>query len=871
MNSRQIRQQFLDFFKSKQHLIVESAPLVIKNDPSLMFTIAGMTQFKDYFLGNATPKAPRIADTQKCLRVAGKQNDLEDVGHDTYHHTMFEMLGNWSFGDYFKKEALEWSWELLTEVYKLPKDRLYVSVFGGDPKENLDKDDEAYEIWKRLAGEDKIIYGSKKDNFWEMGDTGPCGPCSEIHIDLRSEEEIAKSPGKDRVNNDDPQVIEIWNNVFIQFNRKADGSLEPLPDKHVDTGMGFERLVRAVQNKSSNYDTDVFQPTIQFIAQNSGKKYGEDEPTDVAMRVLADHIRAVSFAIADGQLPSNNKAGYVIRRILRRAVRYGYTFLGFKEPFLTKMVPLLADQFDGVFPELKAQQDFVAKVILEEENSFLKTLDRGLKLIDDYFKVAPSKTVDGKTAFELYDTFGFPFDLTALIAKEQGFTVDDQGFEAEMKVQKERSKAATKIDASDWVIVKDDVEKPEFVGYDDLETVSQIVRYRQVKQKDKSFYQVVLDTTPFYAESGGQVGDAGYIESEGQKIYVKDSKKENDTPILLLDKLPANLDAPVKCVVDQAKRNASQGNHSATHLLHAALKQVLGGHVNQKGSLVSEDVLRFDFSHFAKVSDEELKQIENIVNQKIRASIPLDERRNVPIKEAQATGAMALFGEKYGDFVRVITFDRNYSVELCGGTHVKNTSSVGLFKIVAESSVAAGVRRIEAYTGAKADEYIDQQTQLVNDIKEKLKNPVNILKSIDGLLEEKSKLEKQIERFQALQIKSIKQELLSKLHNNNGVNKIIAKVDLESAEAVKTLAFELKQQVENLYCVIGSTSEGKPSLAVMISDNLITEKQLNASNIVRDIAKHIQGGGGGQPFFATAGGKNVDGLDAALKEAEAKV
>lgn len=871
MNSRQIRQQFLDFFKSKQHLIVESAPLVIKNDPSLMFTIAGMTQFKDYFLGNATPKAPRIADTQKCLRVAGKQNDLEDVGHDTYHHTMFEMLGNWSFGDYFKKEALEWSWELLTEVYKLPKDRLYVSVFGGDPKENLAKDDEAYEIWKRLAGEDKIIYGSKKDNFWEMGDTGPCGPCSEIHIDLRSDEEIAKSPSKDRVNNDDPQVIEIWNNVFIQFNRKADGSLEPLPDKHVDTGMGFERLVRAIQNKSSNYDTDVFQPTIQFIAQNSGKKYGEDEPTDVAMRVLADHIRAVSFAIADGQLPSNNKAGYVIRRILRRAVRYGYTFLGFKEPFLTKMVPLLADQFDGVFPELKAQQDFVAKVILEEENSFLKTLDRGLKLIDDYFKTASSKTVDGKTAFELYDTFGFPFDLTALIAKEQGFTVDDQGFEAEMKVQKERSKAATKIDASDWVIVKDDVEKPEFVGYDDLETVSQIVRYRQVKQKDKSFYQVVLDTTPFYAESGGQVGDTGYIEAEGQIIYIKDSKKENDTPIILMDKLPANLEAPVKCVVDQGKRNASQSNHSATHLLHAALKQVLGSHVNQKGSLVSEDVLRFDFSHFAKVSDEELKQIEAIVNQKIRASIPLDERRNVPIKEAQATGAMALFGEKYGDFVRVITFDRNYSVELCGGTHVKNTSSIGLFKIVAESSVAAGVRRIEAYTGAKADEYIDQQSQLVNDIKEKLKNPVNILKSIDGLLEEKSKLEKQIERFQALQIKSIKQELLAKLHNNNGVNKIIAKVDLESAEAVKTLAFELKQQVENLYCVIGSTSEGKPSLAVMISDNLITEKQLNASNIVRDIAKHIQGGGGGQPFFATAGGKNADGLDAALREAEAKV
>lgn len=871
MNSRQIRQQFLDFFKSKQHLIVESAPLVIKNDPSLMFTIAGMTQFKDYFLGHATPKSPRIADTQKCLRVAGKQNDLEDVGHDTYHHTMFEMLGNWSFGDYFKKEALEWSWELLTEVYKLPKDRLYVSVFGGDPKENLEKDNEAYEIWKRLAGEDKIIYGSKKDNFWEMGDTGPCGPCSEIHIDLRSEEEIAKVPGKDRVNNDDPQVIEIWNNVFIQFNRKADGTLEPLPDKHVDTGMGFERLVRAIQNKSSNYDTDVFQPTIQFIAENCGKKYGESEPVDVAMRVLADHIRAVSFAIADGQLPSNNKAGYVIRRILRRAVRYGYTFLGFKEPFMNKMVPLLAEQFDGVFPELKAQQDFVAKVILEEENSFLKTLDRGLKQIDDYFKSTTTKVVDGKTAFELYDTFGFPFDLTALIAKENNFSVDNEGFEAEMKIQKERSKAVTKTDTGDWVTVRDEVEKTEFVGYDDLETASNIVKYRPIKQKDKTFYQVVLDTTPFYAESGGQVGDTGYLEIEGKKLYIQDSKKENDMQVVILDKLPENPEAPVKCVVNKEKRNASQNNHSATHLLHAALKQVLGNHVNQKGSLVNDEVLRFDFSHFAKVSDEELKTIENIVNQKIREAIALDEKRNVPIKEAQASGATALFGEKYGDFVRVITFDRNYSVELCGGTHVKNTSAIGLFKIVSESSVAAGVRRIEALTGSNADAYIAQQEQMIAEIKDKLKNPVNILKSIDTLLEEKAKLEKQVEKFQALQIQATKQELLSKLKNANGVNKIIAKVDLESAEAVKTLAFELKQQVENLYCVIGSTADGKPSLAVMISDNLISEKQLNASNIVRDIAKHIQGGGGGQPFFATAGGKNLEGLEAALKEAETKV
>ncbi|MFN8436217.1 MAG: alanine--tRNA ligase [Cytophagales bacterium] len=871
MDSRQIRQQFLDFFKSKQHLIVDSAPLVLKNDPTLMFTNAGMNQFKDYFLGNATPKSRRIADTQKCLRVTGKHNDLEDVGHDTYHHTMFEMLGNWSFGDYFKKEALEWSWELLTEVYKLPKDRLYVSVFGGDPKENLEIDNEAFEIWKRLAGEDKIIYGSKKDNFWEMGDTGPCGPCSEIHIDLRPDEERAKIPGKDRVNNDDPQVIEIWNNVFIQFNRKADGSLEPLPDKHVDTGMGYERLVRAIQNKSSNYDTDVFQPTIQFIAQNCGKKYGDNEQVDIAMRVMADHIRAVSFAIADGQLPSNNKAGYVIRRILRRAVRYGYTFLGFKEPFMTKMVPLLADQFDGVFPELKSQQDFVAKVILEEENSFLKTLDRGLKLIDEYFKSTTSKEVDGKTAFELYDTFGFPYDLTALIARENNFTVDEGGFNQEMKVQKERSKAATKIDTGDWILVKDEVEKTEFVGYDDLESVSNIVKYRQIKQKDKTLYQVVLDTTPFYAESGGQVGDAGYIESDGKKYTIKDSKKENDMQVIFLDKLPENPESPVKCVVDFTKRNASQANHSATHLLHAALKEVLGSHVNQKGSLVNDEILRFDFSHFAKVSDEELKKIESIVNDKIRAGISLDEKRNVPLKEAQASGAMALFGEKYGDFVRMITFDKSFSVELCGGTHVKNTSNIGLFKIISESSVAAGVRRIEAVTGSQADKYIEEQENLINQIKEKLKNPVQLLKALENLVEEKAKLEKQVEKYQSTQIQSLKKDLLAKLQNTNGVNKIIAKVDLESAEAVKSLAFELKQQVENLFCVIGSSADGKPSLAVMISENLVSEKQLNASTIVRDIAKHIQGGGGGQPFFATAGGKNADGLDAALQQAESLV
>lgn len=871
MDSKRIRQQFLDFFYSKQHLIVASAPLVLKNDPTLMFTNAGMNQFKDYFLGNATPKSKRIADTQKCLRVTGKHNDLEDVGHDTYHHTMFEMLGNWSFGDYFKKEALEWSWELLTEVYELPKDRLYVSVFGGDTNENLAKDDEAFDIWKRLAGEDKIIYGSKKDNFWEMGDTGPCGPCSEIHIDLRSDEERAKVPGKDRVNNDDPQVIEIWNNVFIQFNRKADGSLENLPDKHVDTGMGFERLVRAIQNKSSNYDTDVFQPTIQFIAENCGKKYGNNEQVDIAMRVLSDHIRAVSFAIADGQLPSNNKAGYVIRRILRRAVRYGYTFLGFKEPFMYKLVAILADQFNGVFQELTSQSDFVSKVIFEEETSFLKTLDRGLKLLDDYFsknKNDQNKEINGKIAFELYDTFGFPFDLTALIAKENNFSVDAVGFDQEMKIQKERSKAATKVDTGDWIIIRDEVEKTEFVGYDQLKTISNIVKYREVKSKDKKLYQLVLDTTPFYAESGGQVGDAGYIESEGVKYQVLDSKKENDMQVLFLDRLPPNPEAEVICEVDVEKRNLSANNHSATHLLHAALKQVLGTHVNQKGSLVNDQLLRFDFSHFAKVSEEELKTIEDIVNNKIRKAIPLEERRNVPIQDAIKSGANALFGEKYGDFVRVITFDSQFSIELCGGTHVSNIAQIGLFKIVSESSVAAGVRRIEAITANGADQYIENQFKLIDEIKEKLKNPIDLKKSIDQLLDEKTKLEKQVEKFEAVQLQATKKDLLSFIKKSDGINKIVAEVEVNGPEQLKTLAYELRNQVENLYCVLGCLFEEKPYLAVMISDNLVSEKQLNATHIIREISKDIQGGGGGQPFFATAGGKNQEGLKAALDKAK---
>jgi alanyl-tRNA synthetase len=758
MTSSEIRKTFLDFFKSKNHVIVPSAPMVVKNDPTLMFINSGMAPFKDIFLGNQPVKYPRIADTQKCLRVSGKHNDLEEVGIDTYHHTMFEMLGNWSFGDYFKKEAIAWSWELLTVVYKLPNDRLYVTVFEGDEKEKLSFDKDSYDFWKQHIAEDRILKGNKKDNFWEMGDQGPCGPCSEIHVDLRSDDERKKADGKKIVNAGHPQVVEIWNNVFMEFNRKADGSLEPLPAKHVDTGMGFERLCMALQGKTSNYDTDVFQPLIQFIAIRSGIKYGANEKTDIAMRVMSDHIRAITCAIADGQLPSNNKAGYVIRRILRRAVRYGFTFLNLKESFLNKLVPILAEQFKDVFPEIKAQQDFIMRVIAEEENAFLRTLENGIKK----FEENKNKNISGEFAFELYDTFGFPIDLTQLMARENNLDVDMDGFTKCLQQQKERSRAAAVVDTEDWINVSDN-DEVTFVGYDALESDCEIIKYRKVKAKGKEQYQLVLSTTPFYAESGGQVGDTGYIEAGGEKVSITDTQKENNLIIHFADKLPKDLTATFHAVVKKDRRRLITSNHSATHLMHSALKQILGTHVNQKGSLVNENVTRFDFSHFAKVTDEELEKIEHIVNEKIRENILLDERRNVPIKEATEMGATALFGEKYGDFVRVITFDPAYSRELCGGTHVKATGQIGYFKIISESAVAAGVRRVEAITADKAEEYFKQQTEKLQAIQELLNNPKDPVQKIKELLEQNESLQKKLDEFTTEKAKLIKNDLLKKI------------------------------------------------------------------------------------------------------------
>ena len=869
MTSSEIRQKFLDFFASKGHQIVPSAPIVNKNDPTLMFTNAGMNQFKDYFLGNETPKYRRIADTQKCLRVSGKHNDLEEVGIDTYHHTMFEMLGNWSFGDYFKEEAIAWSWELLTSVYKLPKDRLYVTIFEGDDKEKLARDNEAYNFWKKWIAEDRILLGNKKDNFWEMGEQGPCGPCSEIHVDLRSDEEVKAIDGKTLVNNDHPQVVEIWNNVFIQFNRKADGSLEELPDKHVDTGMGFERLCMAIQKKRSNYDTDVFMPMIDFISKTCGIKYGAAETTDIAMRVMADHIRAISFVIADGQLPSNNKAGYVIRRILRRAVRYAYTFLNLKDPFLFKLVAVLADQLAHVFPELKQQEDFVAKVIQEEEISFLRTLDIGLGKMEEIHEELKGKstTIDGKRTFELYDTFGFPLDLIQLIARENGLTVDESGFDIEMAAQKQRSKKAASVETGDWTIVTED-DEVEFVGYDHLIATSRIIKYRQVKTKGKDQYQLVLDTTPFYAESGGQAGDTGYLVQGIQKIKVLHTQKENNLIIHITEQLPSDLKATVECKVNVLQRSLTENNHSATHLLHAALKRVLGEHVNQKGSLVNEHVLRFDFSHFSKVTDEELKKVELIVNEKIRENIALNERRNVPIAEAKKLGAMALFGEKYGEYVRMITFDEAFSRELCGGTHVPSTGKIGFFKIVSESSVAAGVRRIEALTATAAETFVDEQQSTITKLQDLLKNPKDLVKAIEDLVEEKAILQHQLNELQAEKSHAIALSLKEKKIEKVGdINLIRAKVELPSTEAMRQVAYDLKQMVSNLLLVLAVDVQGKPNVAVMISDNLVAEKGLNASQIIRELSKEIQGGGGGQPFYATAGGKELAGLDKVVVKA----
>ena len=863
MTSNEIRQKFLEFFASKGHKIVPSAPIVIKDDPTLMFTNAGMNQFKDFFLGNKKPDNPRIADTQKCLRVSGKHNDLEEVGVDTYHHTMFEMLGNWSIGDYFKAEAIAWSWELLTEVYKLPKDRLYVSVFEGDPKENLPSSTIALKEWSKVVPQEHIIYGNKKDNFWEMGDTGPCGPCSEIHIDLRPDAERAETPGHLLVNNDHPQVIEIWNNVFIQYNRKADGTLEPLPAMHVDTGMGFERLVRAIQNKTSNYDTDVFTGTIFEVEKITGKKYNfSDTKMDVAFRVLADHIRAISFTIADGQLPANNGAGYVIRRILRRAVRYYYTYLDYKQPLLYQLIDGLSKQFENVFPELYLQKSFVEKVIREEEKSFLKTLEGGLRRIED-IKVQ-NNTIDGQDVFELYDTYGFPVDLTRLIADEKGWKVDEDGFSKALNEQKERSRADAKRETGDWVMAGSEA-LTTFVGYDDLIVQgSKAVKYRVLKQKDKELYQLVLDVTPFYPEGGGQVGDTGFMMFDGEVIKVLDTKKENDLIIHIIDRIPDNISGDVYAEVNANKRSLTENNHSATHLLHAALRQVLGTHVQQKGSLVKDDYLRFDVSHYQKITDNELAQVEKIVNEKIRQNIPLEEARALPIEEAKKSGAMMLFGEKYGDSVRMITFDPAYSRELCGGCHVKYTGQLGLFKITSESGIAAGVRRIEAVTANKAEEYVNQQIHELNAIKSFFKNNINTTKNVSDLLDENKELAKEVEKLRGMQASGMKASLISGAKEISGARVVVAKLKEMDTKSAKTLSVNILSEIDNGLVLFGIDDQGKATIMLSIAENLTKSKGWHAGNIIKELSKEINGGGGGQAFFATAGGTDVAGLDKAL-------
>ena len=836
---------------------------MIKDDPTLMFTNAGMNQFKDFFLGNKKPDNPRIADTQKCLRVSGKHNDLEEVGVDTYHHTMFEMLGNWSIGDYFKAEAIAWSWELLTEVYKLPKDRLYVSVFEGDPKENLPSSTIALKEWSKVVPQEHIIYGNKKDNFWEMGDTGPCGPCSEIHIDLRPDAERAETPGHLLVNNDHPQVIEIWNNVFIQYNRKADGTLEPLPAMHVDTGMGFERLVRAIQNKTSNYDTDVFTGTIFEVEKITGKKYNfSDTKMDVAFRVLADHIRAISFTIADGQLPANNGAGYVIRRILRRAVRYYYTYLDYKQPLLYQLIDGLSKQFENVFPELYLQKSFVEKVIREEEKSFLKTLEGGLRRIED-IKVQ-NNTIDGQDVFELYDTYGFPVDLTRLIADEKGWKVDEDGFSKALNEQKERSRADAKRETGDWVMAGSEA-LTTFVGYDDLIVQgSKAVKYRVLKQKDKELYQLVLDVTPFYPEGGGQVGDTGFMMFDGEVIKVLDTKKENDLIIHIIDRIPDNISGDVYAEVNANKRSLTENNHSATHLLHAALRQVLGTHVQQKGSLVKDDYLRFDMSHYQKITDNELAQVEKIVNEKIRQNIPLEEARALPIEEAKKSGAMMLFGEKYGDSVRMITFDPAYSRELCGGCHVKYTGQLGLFKITSESGIAAGVRRIEAVTANKAEEYVNQQIHELNAIKSFFKNNINTTKNVSDLLDENKELAKEVEKLRGMQASGMKASLISGAKEISGARVVVAKLKEMDTKSAKTLSVNILSEIDNGLVLFGIDDQGKATIMLSIAENLTKSKGWHAGNIIKELSKEINGGGGGQAFFATAGGTDVAGLDKAL-------
>ncbi|MCC7302979.1 MAG: alanine--tRNA ligase [Bacteroidia bacterium] len=881
MNSVKVREQFLSFFKSKAHEIVPSAPLVVKDDPTLLFTNAGMNQFKDWFLGNSTPKFKRVADTQKCLRVSGKHNDLEEVGVDTYHHTLFEMLGNWSFGDYFKKEAIEWSWELLTKVYGIPAEQLYVTVFEGSKADNLAFDQEAFDAWKKWIPEERILKGNKKDNFWEMGDAGPCGPCSEIHVDIRDAAERKKGDGAKLVNSGHPQVIEIWNNVFMEFNRKSDGSLEKLPARHVDTGMGFERLCMVLQGKQSSYDTDVFQPLIKKVEDLSGLRYKPADTSrtaeivNIGMRVIADHIRAISFAIADGQLPSNTGAGYVIRRILRRAVRYGYQSLGLKEAFLHRLVPVLSHQMGDAFPELNVQKVLIEKVIREEEISFFKTLENGLKKIDQVCIDLVNKKesqVDGKTVFELYDTYGFPVDLTALIARGYELKIDEKGFTGELDKQKKRSREATNIDTGDWDLKKE-FEPTVFVGYSQDQAESQIIQMRTGSNKKGVFQHIVLDKTPFYAESGGQVGDTGKLIVQAddgatvQIIDVIDVKKENN--LLIHITAPIHIPFPHKkiiSVIDSSRRNEIKKNHSATHLLHAALRKVLGTHVEQKGSLVNEEHLRFDFTHFSKLTDEEIQNVQRLVNTMIRKNVRV-MTEEMPLEKAKQTGAMALFGEKYGDSVRVVTMDKDYSIELCGGTHVNATGEIGFFKITSESAIAAGIRRIEAITSEKSEEYVQQHLDLIHKIREVLGNSIDPLKSITELRTSHAELKKQVESFTAQKANQIKKDLRSRIKNQAGIQLLVERIDLDSADAVKNIAFEFKDTEKNMMIVLGGIIKGKPSLTVAISEDLVKAKNLNAGTIVRELAKEIQGGGGGQPFYATAGGTDTNGLEKALAKA----
>ncbi len=867
MTSKEIRNQFLNFFKEKSHKIVPSAPMVIKDDPTLMFTNAGMNQFKEFFLGNTVAQNVRVADSQKCLRVSGKHNDLEEVGKDTYHHTMFEMLGNWSFGDYFKQEAIAWAWEFLTEVCKIDKDSLYVSVFeGSSDADNLEMDSEAFALWKAIVPEDRIIMGNKKDNFWEMGDQGPCGPCSEIHVDIRSAEEKAKVSGASLVNEDHPLVIEIWNLVFMQYNRKADSKLEPLPEKHVDTGMGFERLCMAIQGVESNYDTDVFTPIIREIETITNTKYGKTEETDIAIRVIADHIRAVSFSIADGQLPSNTGAGYVIRRILRRAIRYGFTFLDTKQPFMYRLVNVLSDTMGDAFPELKQQKQLIENVIKEEEHSFLNTLEQGLVLLDSIISNVKGKEINGRKAFELYDTYGFPIDLTALILGEKGYSLDEKGFKDAMQEQKNRSKSASVTSKEDWTILSDDQEQ-EFVGYDLLEAKVTLVKYRKITSKKAGEqYQMVFNLTPFYAEGGGQVGDKGYLEAQnGDVVYIVDTKKENNEIVHFSKNLPKKMEGVFKAVVDKKQRQRTEANHTATHLLHQALREILGTHVEQKGSAVHSKYLRFDFSHFSKLTVDELRAVENFVNARIEGQLPFQENRNIPIGEALKEGAMALFGEKYGDAVRTVRFGQ--SVELCGGTHVKNTADIWHFKIKSEGAVASGIRRIEAISSDAVKDFYFENNRMLFEIKDVLNNAQDPLKAVTALQEENTKLKKEVEHFLKDKAKNLKGELENELQEVNGVQFLAKMVDLD-AGGIKDLSFEMGQNKDRLFLLFGTEQNGKALLSCYISKELVASKGLNAGTIVRELGKYIQGGGGGQPFFATAGGKNPDGLAEALEKAK---